>query len=55
MARRKKTTPLTPEEQERQAILDRSYARRTRELEDMAIRNQLEYEAREAERQQKAS
>jgi hypothetical protein len=54
MAKRKKETkPLTAEEQEREAILDRARLRANRELEDRVIRNQLAYEAREAERQQK--
>jgi uncharacterized protein YnzC (UPF0291/DUF896 family) len=49
MAKSKKTTPLTPDERERQAILERAMARSDRELEDRVIRNQLAHEAREAE------
>jgi|1186.fasta_scaffold552804_2 hypothetical protein len=53
--RKKEMTPLTPEEQERQAIIARAMANLDREVEDRIIQNQLAREAREAERQQQAS
>jgi hypothetical protein len=46
---KKEMKPLTPEEQERQAIIERAMASLDRRLEDRIIEAQLAREAREAD------